>query len=293
MTGLPVDLADHTLLEVAGCPGLDFATVPASNPKGVLHTVEGTNPEAAFTTYRARRCPPHVTWDPVADRAWLHVRPGRGAYALANLAGGVETNRANVRCQVEILGFAADAPGRQPWWYAKLAARIVQWSTAFGVPARVPCEFAGNAAYGLRGVVRLTGSQFLGVSGWIGHQHVPENDHWDPGHLDRARLAAAIAAQETDMPQAADILAKLDELRASLADWHHDTRSLTPPRAVKIAGDPAQWIIQAGPDGRPVRWHIPDLDTRALLIAARALSPLDPVELTGDLADALTRIPAA
>ncbi len=252
----PADLSDHTVLEVAGCPGLELAAAPSA-PKGVLHTTEGTNPDGAFTTYRARRCPPHVTWDPVADRAWLHVRPGRGAYALANAAYGVETNRA-VRCQVEILGFAADAPVRQPWLYAKLAARIVQWSTA-----------------------------------WIGHQHVPENDHWDPGHLDRARLAAAIAAQETDMPQAADILAKLDELRASLADWHHDTRSLTPPRAVKIAGDPAQWIIQAGPDGRPVRWHIPDLDTRALLIAARALSPLDPVELTGDLADALTRIPAA
>jgi hypothetical protein len=34
------------------------------------------------------------------------------------------------------------------------------------------------------GVKRLSGQQWLDFSGWLGHQHAPENDHWDPGAID-------------------------------------------------------------------------------------------------------------
>ncbi|MGP3971520.1 hypothetical protein [Streptomyces sp. 6N223] len=55
------------------------------------------------------------------------------------------------------------------------------------------------ASYGPNGV-RLTGAQWLAYYGWLGHQHVPENDHGDPGDIDFARVlehAKGTATQPT------------------------------------------------------------------------------------------------
>jgi hypothetical protein len=34
----------------------------------------------------------------------------------------------------------------------------------------------------------MTEDEWNNFDGWCGHQHVPENEHWDPGKLDIGRL---------------------------------------------------------------------------------------------------------
>ena len=34
----------------------------------------------------------------------------------------------------------------------------------------------------------MTNDEWNDFDGWCGHQHVPENEHWDPGKLDIGRL---------------------------------------------------------------------------------------------------------
>ncbi|HEY6222818.1 MAG TPA: hypothetical protein VIW26_03470, partial [Gemmatimonadales bacterium] len=41
--------------------------------------------------------------------------------------------------------------------------------------------------------VRFTAAAWLAFDGWCGHQHVPNNDHGDPGAIDIARLLAIAA----------------------------------------------------------------------------------------------------
>jgi hypothetical protein len=43
--------------------------------------------------------------------------------------------------------------------------------------------------------IRLTRQQWDAYSGQLGHQHAPQNDHWDPGRLDLAAIAAAARAE--------------------------------------------------------------------------------------------------
>ena len=55
--------------------------------------------------------------------------------------------------------------------------------TQAGVKSNHP-DFRGPEAKGLTGVGRMTDDEWNAFDGWCGHQHVPENTHWDPGKLD-------------------------------------------------------------------------------------------------------------
>lgn len=149
---------------------------------GVLHTTEsdpGTGP-AVVRYLQAIGAEPHFVVDPSDGYVVQLVPADTYAKALTNLPGGVETNRRiGGVLQVEIVGRAADVGGYDDAWYDVLRRVLQDLSDRFGIFY----EFRPDPA-------RLTFEQWLDpdLRGWLGHCHVPENDHWDPGTLDYARL---------------------------------------------------------------------------------------------------------
>lgn len=145
--------------------------------KIVWHTTEGSS----LPPYSGSH--PHFTIDLEERRLYQHVSIRSMAYALRNLAGGAETNRANA-IQVEIIGFA----GRSHLWpdshYEQLAA-LARWIEKYaGVRRACSVRFggAGNLP------ARLGAAAWNAYAGHIGHQHVPEQDHWDPGALQIGKI---------------------------------------------------------------------------------------------------------
>jgi len=156
----------------------------------VLHTTEtpaGTAQAVGRNLLRDGK-PSHQVYDP-ADGTVVHlVDWGASAKSLKNLGGGVETNRRGGVYQVEIVGFAADVPRYGDGWYANLGRYLTRVCDELGVPKVFPCRFVAGEGYGLNARQRLSHEAWMTVEGIIGHQHVPENSHWDPGALDVARL---------------------------------------------------------------------------------------------------------
>lgn len=162
----------------------------------LLHTCESDGTAEANAEYLVRiGAEPHWVFDPRfgLDEAIQMLPYTQAGKALRNLAGGVETNRreqdkaAGVDIiQVELVGYADRVAGYDDAWYAHLRAFIAEICAATGVPHIFPRRFATR--YG--DDVRYTPGEWNdpALRGVIGHCHAPENDHWDPGPLDVARL---------------------------------------------------------------------------------------------------------
>jgi hypothetical protein len=171
---------------------------------GVLHMTEsdpGTGD--AVCRYLIRiGAESHYVIDPSDGFLRQLVDLSSSSKALRNLAGGVETNRREGGViQVEIVGRSADVGGYSDEWYAVLRQQL----QAISAEAGIAYEFRPDHT-------RLTFAEWLdpSLTGWLGHCHVPENDHWDPGTLDYTRLIFH-PTTETDMTP--------DEIRtARLAD---------------------------------------------------------------------------
>lgn len=182
---------------------------PMESNVGVIHTTEGRT----LPSYDGGASAPNFTALPDIPnrklRWYQHYDFDQSSRALVNAAGGVETNTANA-VQVELVGtcderksvtwdgkragvdylFWPDAPD---WALAELAL-FVKWARDnHGVKAQSTVTWKPynkgqvGGSYGANGV-RLTGAQWGRYYGWLGHQHVPENDHGDPGDLDFARV---------------------------------------------------------------------------------------------------------
>ncbi|MFM9616876.1 hypothetical protein ACKI14_02800 [Streptomyces turgidiscabies] len=196
---------------------------------GVVHTTEGRT----LPDYNGGAIAPTVTGVPdIAARRirwYQHYDVDESARALANKLGGVETNTSNA-FQVELVGTCDDSK-KTSWGSARAGVDYLHWPTApewalaelawllrwlnanhgvpltcakdwlaYGTDARrpgvTPASYGANPA-------RMTFTQWNAFTGWCGHQHVPENDHGDPGSLDFARviaLAKGTTTQEDDMP---------------------------------------------------------------------------------------------
>ncbi|MFR9674501.1 N-acetylmuramoyl-L-alanine amidase [Streptomyces sp. TR02-1] len=187
---------------------------------GVLHTTEGTS----LPSYRGGASAPNFTAVPDLGgrllRWYQHFDFDTSSRALVNQPGGVETNTLNA-VQVELVG-TCDPARRSSWgdlragrdylywpeapeWALAALAEFVRWAhDAHDVPLRSTVTWkAYPGSYGAANGVRLTGSQWLAYYGWLGHSHVPENLHGDPGALDVARVLAYARgdAQEDDVPE--------------------------------------------------------------------------------------------
>jgi hypothetical protein len=147
---------------------------------------------------------PHVLIDPATGQSREYIPWSSPAKSLVNLPGGVETNNRGGVIQVEVILRAAEAPARSTEWYLALASMLQDIAEATGAPVSFPVPFvAYPASYGLGAAQRLSEGAWRAVAGIIGHQHVPENVHGDPGDVNRLipiMLTANHHQEPTTMP---------------------------------------------------------------------------------------------
>lgn len=163
--------------------------------KIVLHTTEGSS----WPGYGGGGSAPHFT---VHRDGTIrqHIDTAYSAKALVNRSGGVETN--NGGCiQIEFIGSCDRAYAKKhKLFFTETAtdkdlaglAKVLAWiNRTHGVPLtatglRWPTT---NAAYA-SAPQRMSYSRWNSYKGVLGHTHVPENDHWDPGNFPITRLLA-------------------------------------------------------------------------------------------------------
>lgn len=170
----------------------------------VWHTTEGMS----LPSYGGGASSPNLTAVPDFVnrklRWYQHHDIDRSSRALVNKSGGVETNTANA-LQVELVG-TCDPGTRDRWNSQGYRGRFIFWPDAPDWALAEVAEFvnwlhaehnmkmqstvtwkAYPSSYG-NSSVRLSGAQWGAYYGHLGHQHVPENDHGDPGNINFKRV---------------------------------------------------------------------------------------------------------
>lgn len=159
--------------------GKRLARTDAGEPKGCLHTTE----TSGLPSYKGWTVEPHGDVMPFPNKG-VRVREflplNYSSFSLRHTRAQ-DTNRDNV-VQWELVGTClSDGPGY--YWpdaddavllslYDKV---IAPCSAKMKIPlAALPFKKPDTAR-------RLTDSQFDLYSGWLGHEHVPQNTHVDPG----------------------------------------------------------------------------------------------------------------
>lgn len=170
----------------------------------VWHSTEG----ASLPDYDGGALAPNFTAVPdfaARKLRWFqHFDFDTSSRALRNLVGGVQTNTLNVT-QVEIVG-TCDPVTHAKWaragtshlfmpelpdWAVRDLGAFARWAyEQRAVPLSSGLTFqAYPSSYG-DSAVRMTGAQWSAFQGHCGHQHVPENDHGDPGGMPMAAILA-------------------------------------------------------------------------------------------------------
>jgi hypothetical protein len=178
----------------------------------VWHSTEGTS----LPSYDGGSNAPNFTAKPdfAAKRlVWYqHFDFDVSSRALVNKAGGVQTNTLNV-VQVEIVGTCDPATHKRwgttphlytpelPDWVIRDLAAFAKWAhDNHGVPLTSNVTFkAYPSSYGSNGV-RMSADKWNSFTGHCGHQHVPENDHGDPGAFPMAAILARAKGATTPAP---------------------------------------------------------------------------------------------
>lgn len=172
-------------------------------PKIVLHTTEGDSIDGAVAAFRAHNSWPHMTVDPRRRLRVQHVSLDEAARALRNTATPGQTNRDGRTYQIEIVGHAATIDQMSHDDLAWLGGSVIApLAKATGTPLVTSVQFYGpDCGWTLATETarqRLSPAAWDAYRGILGHQHVPENAHWDPGHINIARiLAGALEATIT------------------------------------------------------------------------------------------------
>lgn len=229
-------------------PYPDAGAFVPSGRKLVWHTTEGDGlPRYDGTA-------PHFTIDPSSGRVWQHVPIDRAASSLEH--HGVETNHAHA-IQVEIVGRASESGSWPDSYYANLA-KLARWiESNAGVPRRCGVKFGV-------GVPRMSDSAWLAYSGHCGHEHVPDNVHWDPGAL---RIGNILDVEEP-------IHFTAHERKTLSLLMNMRQRPATPARLLKRAKYKATLLVyrqQIRDAARKTGWKINDRERRykAILVVYR------------------------
>jgi hypothetical protein len=157
----------------------------------VLHSTEGSS----WPGYSGGGNAPHFTVDPRAHQARQHFPLSSAARALVAPSDGTHTNTGGA-IQFEIIGTCVpDSPlpsvldlDDEALGYLAGLMRAVADTT--GIPLTTSVLWGPYpASYGAT-PQRLTPDQWATHTGVVGHQHVPGNDHGDPGALNIGRILA-------------------------------------------------------------------------------------------------------
>jgi hypothetical protein len=149
----------------------------------VLHTTEGSTIEGAISALDRQNSWPQFMACPRTGRRIQAIDSSLAGKALSNKSGGVETNRENT-IQIEIVGFAHQSQDWSDEWYDWLAEILEPIMDHHGIGKYGPTFYGQGAGFVLATAnarQRMSFDQWNEFGGVCGHQHVPENDHWDPG----------------------------------------------------------------------------------------------------------------
>lgn len=165
--------------------------------KVVLHDTETAG---GWPSYSGGANAPHFTLNWVTGEIRQHIALNRSGGALVDSSvTTVRENRDNV-VQIEITGYVDPKdPNKRdsPYWLGKwtsqgtqmLAALLAWLHTNHGLQLTaidhwLPYNPWGRpSSYGTDNGIRLTGPQYDAFRGVLGHEHVPGNNHGDPGDL--------------------------------------------------------------------------------------------------------------
>lgn len=186
-----------------------FPWAETTNPKGCLHTTEGWS----WPTYDGWTIMPHATVMATPNKGVTvrqHLPFSQASFALRHTRA--QPTNGDYIFQFELIG-TCDPNGPGYYWPAADSAvlkdlylKVIKpLGDAFAIPLKA---LAWDAYPSQTGAHRLTDAQFDSYQGWLGHQHVPQNDHGDPGAFPWARLVAianTIANTEDDMPSLDEI----------------------------------------------------------------------------------------
>lgn len=180
-------------------PGKGAGSFTGGGWKICWHTTQGGSMTSVVRTLREKGADVHAVFDPLNGRLTQLLPFDTAGRGLAHPTGP-ETNRANV-IQVELIGFSAVAEAQRvgapvaravPKWgrdeYRRLAALAVLIEHRHAVPRH---------AAPFHRPVRMGGAEFVRFAGHVGHCHVPNNDHFDPGTgFDWVALLSEMNARE-------------------------------------------------------------------------------------------------
>lgn len=179
----------------------------------LIHSTEGTG----WPGYSGGATAPNATLMPdFANKRVLirqHFPASRSARALENRAGGVQTNTAHT-FQVELVGTcdprthaAWTAKGIKhiympdpPQWFIDGVGDVLSWlHDEWDTKVQDAAPRGWGAYPGSYGSsrFRLSFAEWRAAYGVLGHQHVPENAHGDPGAFPIAKLIAAAKGAAT------------------------------------------------------------------------------------------------
>lgn len=159
------------------------------NPKGLLHSTEGTSLAGAEQAMRAY--PSHLGYDYRIREKHQYISLDLAAYSA------MDQSDDDPIFQVELVGFAKDMRYLPDWALWNIAEDVIKpLADTVGIPGiAIPVGFKD----GLDGIfpylaspespIRLSYAGLRQFSGWLGHQHLPApDDHWDPGAINVNRL---------------------------------------------------------------------------------------------------------
>ncbi len=154
-----------------------YITSDGKPNKILLHSTEGnTN---GFAAYGDNKYPAHFTLDPRKKTVSQHFSIYQPALAIAS-------HDKSGPIQIEIVGYSVPgSPGYskeadlhnftdEDWDYLAKVLRAISEET--GIPLTSSVSWAN-------GTERLSDKEFLEYKGVLGHMHVPDNDHTDPGDI--------------------------------------------------------------------------------------------------------------
>lgn len=182
-----------------------------------LHTTE----TVGVPGYSTGALAPHLTYD-TATRAWTQH------YPMTRPAESVRIHDNDQLFQIEVVCYsarsvAAQAPTRRLWvgdltdgHLSDLAAGI-DWIRGYVPIAAVwPGRAALTYAEANTPGFRFTTAAFLEYSGILGHQHVPDNTHWDPGAFPWTRLTRNLLTKGDTPMTTPEFVARLlpEDIRA-------------------------------------------------------------------------------
>ncbi len=189
-----------------------------SDPKGVLHTTESSS----WPSYDGWTILPHATVLPTPGKGVTvhqHIPFTQASFALRHLDS--QATNTDYAFQFELIGTSAKGGPGYYWPEADDAVLLDLYEkvmepldSAFVIPFKAVAFKSYPASFGTSNGIRMSDNFWNTYSGWCGHEHVPQNDHGDPGLFPWARLMAIV---EETMLSKSDVEAAVKEVLADPA----------------------------------------------------------------------------